>query len=88
MLHNHLALHNGFNEGLEIFEEIRALSDIVEHLTEQEFHIVSSLVLTAAERLVGEKLPVHFPMHGKEVRPEPSGRNSFYIHDSPSYTFE
>jgi hypothetical protein len=101
MLHNHLASHNGFTEGLEIFEKSRALSDIGEHLTEQDFHTVSSLVVTAAENVVWGRTTGSLP-HEKQFtlnlqvttvcisvisHPAPSSQTSLYIRDRPSCTF-
>ena len=101
-LHNHLALHDGFTERLEIFKESRALSDIREHLTEQGFHTVSSLVLTAAEnalwvRITGSLLHAskQFTLNLQDItvcisvisHPAPSSRIGFYIREKPPCIF-
>ena len=102
MLHNHLALHDGFTERLEIFKESRALSDIREHLTEQGFHTVSSSVLTAAGNAVWVRITGSLPHARKQFtlnlqhtrvcisvisHPAPSSRIGFYIRDKPPCIF-
>jgi hypothetical protein len=101
MLHNHLASYDGFTESLEIFKESRALSDIGKHLTEQDCHTVSSLVLTAAENAVLERTTGSLPNEKQFTlnlqvttfctsvisHPATSGQTSLYIRDRPSCAF-
>ena len=102
ILHNHLALHDCLTEGLENFKGSRALSDIGEHLTEHDFHTVSSLVLTAEETAVWGRTTDSPPHARKQFilnlqvttvcisvisHPAPSSHIGFYIRDKPPCIF-